>query len=211
MTLSVKDEIAIMRRRWPEFRVTGSCRYVVTWQGVLRPLRGAYEVRILYGPRFWIGDYRITNRAPRIELVSPAMVLHHPRTGERVPHVFDTPVGPISPLLCVFDSLAGDWEPGMPIADTIVPWVNDWLGCYELWLATGKWTGGGRHPGEGGFGAQERRTRPKVAIDAIEQRRRGIRVAALTGTHASRLLLENKMTDEREDPASPVMPVHSAA
>ncbi|WP_244438191.1 hypothetical protein [Afipia birgiae] len=35
----------------------------------------------------------------------------------------------------------------MTIASTTVPWALDWLACYELWLMTGRWTGGGRHAG----------------------------------------------------------------
>lgn len=34
----------------------------------------------------------------------------------------------------------------MHLSQTIVPWSADWLACYELWLMTGRWTGGGRHP-----------------------------------------------------------------
>jgi hypothetical protein len=36
----------------------------------------------------------------------------------------------------------------MPIAETIAPWAMDWIACYELWLMTGVWTGGGRHAGD---------------------------------------------------------------
>jgi hypothetical protein len=33
----------------------------------------------------------------------------------------------------------------MPLAKTIIPWIYDWLFHYEIWLATGDWTGGGIH------------------------------------------------------------------
>ena len=32
-------------------------------------------------------------------------------------------------------------------ADTIIPWTAEWLYFYEVWLATGEWCGGGKHPG----------------------------------------------------------------
>ena len=35
----------------------------------------------------------------------------------------------------------------MTLASTTVLWALDWLACYELWLMTGRWTGGGRHAG----------------------------------------------------------------
>lgn len=199
VTLSVKDEIAIMRRRWPEFRVTGACRHHVTWRGVLRPFRKSYEVRIAYGPYPWIGDFRLMNRSPRIELVTPKIVLLHPRTGELVPHVFDRHVGPYSPLLCVYDPFADEWDQGIaPLADTIVPWTAQWLACYELWLTTGKWTGGGRHPGEGDYGDAEPPAMPGFVADAVGQRRRIARVAALTGTHACRGLLDMAVENQEE-------------
>ena len=38
----------------------------------------------------------------------------------------------------------GDWRDA--VADTTIPWAIDWLACYEGWLATGEWAGGGVHP-----------------------------------------------------------------
>jgi hypothetical protein len=32
------------------------------------------------------------------------------------------------------------------IAYTILPWTSLWLYFYELWLVTGQWMGGGKHP-----------------------------------------------------------------
>ena len=34
----------------------------------------------------------------------------------------------------------------MLLATTIFPWTAEWLLHYEIWLATGEWTGGGYHP-----------------------------------------------------------------
>lgn len=39
-----------------------------------------------------------------------------------------------------------EWKSTMNIADTIVPWICEWLYFYEIWLITGKWCGGGKHP-----------------------------------------------------------------
>lgn len=35
------------------------------------------------------------------------------------------------------------------ISNTIIPWTIEWLYYYEIWLATGKWLGGGEHPAMG--------------------------------------------------------------
>ena len=39
-----------------------------------------------------------------------------------------------------------DWDSSMLIADTVVPWTVEWLMFYEIWLISGKWQGGGKHP-----------------------------------------------------------------
>jgi len=53
---------------------------------------------------------------------------------------------PERPILCLYDPATNEWSPDKAIAKTIIPWTIDWLACYEGWLATGEWTGGGRHP-----------------------------------------------------------------
>ena len=45
--------------------------------------------------------------------------------------------------LCLF--YPGEWQHDRFLAVTIVPWTAEWLLHYEIWLATGEWTGGGRH------------------------------------------------------------------
>ena len=71
----------------------------------------------------------------------------------QLPHVYP----PLDdPTLCLFDPVAGEWDASMQISQTIVLWALDWIACYELWLMTGKWTGGGRHQraiSHFGFGA----------------------------------------------------------
>jgi hypothetical protein len=37
----------------------------------------------------------------------------------------------------------------MSMATTIVSWTSEWLLHYEVWRATGAWTGGGHEPGDG--------------------------------------------------------------
>ncbi|ACP23444.1 hypothetical protein NGR_b19970 (plasmid) [Sinorhizobium fredii NGR234] len=58
-------------------------------------------------------------------------------------HVYDRDG---DPRLCLCDPAADEWDATMHLSRTIVPWSADWLACYELWLMTGRWTGGGRHP-----------------------------------------------------------------
>ena len=63
-----------------------------------------------------------------------------------IPHVYSNLENPKRPLLCLYDPEMNEWHAGCVVASTIVPWTIDWLACYEGWLATGRWAGGGRHP-----------------------------------------------------------------
>lgn len=31
------------------------------------------------------------------------------------------------------------WPAKLPFGTTIVPWISEWIICYEIWLRTGKW------------------------------------------------------------------------
>ena len=48
--------------------------------------------------------------------------------------------------LCLFYPKFKEWQPSDFIYKTIIPWVSEWLLHYEIWLFTGKWNGGGKHP-----------------------------------------------------------------
>lgn len=43
--------------------------------------------------------------------------------------------------------LRHEFDASMLISDCIIPWTAEWLYFYEIWLATGEWCGGGKHPG----------------------------------------------------------------
>jgi hypothetical protein len=58
----------------------------------------------------------------------------------KLPHVFGNGQGD----LCIH--VKSDWNPGMLIADTIMPWLSQWLYFYEVWRQTGAWIGKGTHP-----------------------------------------------------------------
>lgn len=100
----------------------------LTWVGHLTPspLSDTYTVQIKYE------GYR----RPVITILSPRLVA--PR-GMRLKHVFagDHP--------CVH--FHGEWDASMSIAATIVPWTSEWLLHHEIYVATGKWMGGGHDPG----------------------------------------------------------------
>jgi hypothetical protein len=77
-------------------------------------------------------------RRPRVTVVDPPLQRHD---GQQLPHVF-----PSDDLCLYYDEFDGGQH---LIADTVVPWISEWLFHYELWLSTGSWHGGGVHPGQG--------------------------------------------------------------
>ena len=74
----------------------------------------------------------VVGQRPRIRVLDPP--LEHP-DDKQLPHVF------AADDLCVY--FRNEWDGSMIIAETIIPWTCEWLLHYELWRATGIWTGGG--------------------------------------------------------------------
>jgi hypothetical protein len=91
-------------------------------------LSATYTVRIEYS-----GHLR-----PAITVLSPRLTVPE---GKSLPHVFS------GDELCPY--FPGQWTENMPMATTIVPWASEWLLHYEIWRASGTWTGGGHEPGDG--------------------------------------------------------------
>jgi hypothetical protein len=79
---------------------------------------------------------RLTYRhgaAPHVTVEDPPLDLHPGATA--LPHVY------AGDELCLY--YPGQWDHAMLLAHTIVPWTSEWLMYYELWLVTGRWSGGG--------------------------------------------------------------------
>ena len=142
--LTTWDQVESMRRTWPEFRVLQRRRRVVSWVGRLQPLCRTYTVCVMYRREPEVGI--VAGFLPCVVVIDPLVHGRDDAPGEPIPHHYPNPEYRELPFLCLYDPDAGEWHPGMAIARTIVPWTIDWLACYEGWLATGEWTGGGRHP-----------------------------------------------------------------
>jgi hypothetical protein len=127
--LSLKQQVQGMAK-YPQL-IPRLKRKIVTWQGPWSPseLGNVYEVHI---------TYRFLHRRPRVAILSPE--LEFAEGMKRLPHVFRGGQGD----LCIH--LTSDWNPGMLIADTIMPWLSQWLYFFEVWRQTGAWIGKGTHP-----------------------------------------------------------------
>jgi hypothetical protein len=48
--------------------------------------------------------------------------------------------------LCLYYPNGEEWNSSKYLANTIFPWISEWLFYYELWVVTGECLGGGKHP-----------------------------------------------------------------
>jgi hypothetical protein len=125
--LTVVIQAFELMRRYPKSSCRTKYGNILVWKGKLQPtpLSQEYTIRL---------RYRL-NKRPEVHVIDP--VLKVPE-GENLLHVFS------GDELCLY--FYGEWQPDMNIAETIIPWVSEWLLHYEIWLATGEWQGGGIHP-----------------------------------------------------------------
>ena len=123
-------------------------------------LRWTCELQPSEVSRKYLVDLRYTPpNHPSVFVRRPKLV---PDANGRLPHIY--PDG----SLCLYEP--GQWSPGNPIAETILPWTCEWLLHYEFWLATGEWCGsGGNHTGP--------IARPATPQRHRSQRRRGTRAS----------------------------------
>lgn len=132
--LSLNEQRARMKATWPKFVERGIDRQAqeIRWLGKCRPQFVTYTIEIRYKLWTW----------PKVRVIAPELARLPENSEGALPHVYP-PAD--DPTLCLFDPEKHEWDPTMYIAHTTVPWSFDWLACYELWLMTGRWTGGGRH------------------------------------------------------------------
>lgn len=126
--LGIHEQRVRLRREWPSFESEiRDGRLIGRGDISPGPMMDQYRVRL---------EYKVGS-SPKVFVEQPQ--LHRRTPTERIPHTYpgDRP--------CVFDPLGADWSPDQSIG-RMVDWLLLWLAYYELWLATGVWKGGGRHP-----------------------------------------------------------------
>lgn len=144
---TVRQQLDEMRRHWPNFDAADVGTDRATWFGALAGIELQYRIMIQFGlPDPTGADTSRWRRFPVVRVLTPALRPNWDAKDEApLPHVyFESPDITLSPL-CLFDPREREWSHDDVIAKTTVPWAADWLACYEGWLATGHWTGGGRH------------------------------------------------------------------
>lgn len=181
--LTVGEQVAAMRAAYPLLRLTAEAGWGAVWQGPLIGLDRPYIVQVAYWQGVVLGGCDLANYGPEVHVLHPDLPAEC--GGTPLPHTYSSPR---HPKLCLFDPDSDDWNHGMPLAGTIVPWAAEWCAFYEFWRVTGRWTGSERHPEPrpvpaGGTGHD-------VAVEhRLPSPQQAERVGRLLGTEASRPLL----------------------
>ena len=149
MTLSIREQMDRMRRTWPDFTVLCATDWYVNWEGRLRPLAMRYTVHVSLCLGVQLRNAALVGFSPKVTVTEPLLRSRPEQPEEPIPHIYPNGSDQDRPVLCLFLPGAGEWSFDNAVADTTIPWAVDWLACYEGWLATGEWTGGGVHPGKG--------------------------------------------------------------
>ena len=146
MTLSIREQMDRMRRNWPDFKVLGATDWYVNWEGRIQPLAMRYTVHISMCLGVPLRTAEFVGFSPQVTVVEPLLRPRPERPEEPIPHIYPNGWWPDRPILCLFLPGSGEWSSDCAVAETTIPWAIDWLACYEGWLATGEWAGGGIHP-----------------------------------------------------------------
>ena len=83
-------------------------------------------------------SYRV-GESPKVYV--DKLALKRRKSSEPIPHTY-----PGDRPCLFFPPDESEWSSSKIIAQTIVPWLTEWLFYYEAWLSTGTWQGGGVHP-----------------------------------------------------------------
>jgi hypothetical protein len=124
--LSLPVQQGHLRRLFPgsRTRISLNC---LRWIGYITPspLSQSYRLQM---------TYKIGKR-PKVFVISPKLQL--PEFLYEV-HVFK------DGSLCLY--YMDEWDSQTVLAETVVPWISEWLLHYEIWRTTETWRGGGIHP-----------------------------------------------------------------
>jgi hypothetical protein len=143
---TIQQQVRAMQRHWPAFGLGEATLDKVVWFGPLAGLERMYRLMIEYGLPTRAAAHQMFRRLPLVRVLSPPLQLRFDAPEEApLPHVYFSESDLTLSPLCLFDVEADEWSHDDLIAATTVPWAADWLACYEGWLATGRWHGGGRH------------------------------------------------------------------
>jgi hypothetical protein len=114
------QQIASMKKHFPQFRYKPNRRGGMDWEGNLSPTDESisYSIVIQHDP----------GRSPRLFVTQPTLPTEAPhryRDGS----------------LCLYWPKEWAWGAGQLLAQTLLPWAALWLYYFEIWQVTGEWLG----------------------------------------------------------------------
>lgn len=129
-SIDIMAQAAKIRKHFPFSKINVN-RNILIWKGTLTPtpLSNSYDIKL---------EYKIGYH-PCVYVINRKLELYH--TKDSLPHVYNTE----EQWLCLYYRKAQEWNNQLYIADTIIPWISEWLLHYEFWLASGDWHGRGIH------------------------------------------------------------------
>ena len=112
-------QISKMKSLFPSFNYHRENNQIF-WIGTLQPteISPTYKIKIIY-------RYK---KSPKAFVIEPSILNN--------PHLY-----PNDQSICIHYPKDSSWTYSSIIAETIVPWIAEWLLCYEFWLDTGIWPG----------------------------------------------------------------------
>ena len=127
LTLSVQG--LLLKSKYPESKVSVKKNRLI-WRGGIKPtaLSRLYKIKIICE----------RGNKPKVFLYG-----NHIKGIERTdfPHKYHKDEIKQEVQLCL--NMPYEFNYSLRIIDTIIPWTQEWLYFYEIWLLTGEWRGGG--------------------------------------------------------------------
>lgn len=132
-SLTIAMQAVNIKRMFPETTVHNMQDVQLSWTHTISPspLGAKYKIRLVYH----------LTEPPKLYVINPKpLALAKGKT--KLEHCYDQKLQ----RLCLYYPKEYQWHSSLLLSQTIIPWTYDWLFHYEIWLATGEWTGGGIHP-----------------------------------------------------------------
>jgi len=132
-SIEMRHQIGSIQSYFPNGQFIHKGGRKIIWEGDITPTPNSltYRIRINYSFKDGVSVY-VINPKP--------LALANGKT--QLPHIYSHE----EQRLCLYYPDGNEWNHSKYLVHTIFPWTSEWLFHYELWLVTGTWHGGGKHP-----------------------------------------------------------------
>jgi len=146
--ISIEEQTRRLHRE-TTFRLVSDLPWKTTWKGEITPFDRDYTISITlyHSHRINLKNGIIVNppRNPRVTVEHPDLKLTL-RDALDAHFYFNEENPNLSPL-CLYHPIESlQWSDSMLMSETLVPWIIQHLGAYEVWQDTGTWNLPEKHP-----------------------------------------------------------------